>query len=400
MPKKRTRRFVKVLRSVSQWLPTLALLVISFFLIIETVSCLVTPYSYPTVNLKDIVNARSIRGDILDDYVIYSSVEFTDAPVNTKQRIQVNIDSLSEVEIEWTCEMYLVENATLHYNDYRFLSYELVSNLEVYFNGVRVEYNCTEYGGKKYYTVAGYNITDAGKISKLEMHFQIERTVLTSNLTRIPSLFNQNYAKLVHLPITNVPVHTGNLSDLSVLDINFDLPFRRILGGNSGWVDSFVPPEYEWEEYYVRPNVYCFPVFEYPIEQESIEERNTYTYKVRFSEHNIADRISLVIVPNCGIPAIFIIFLLSPCFVPLFVWIHEKRFMVKSKIKRNLLVVLEIYSALLALALAVLTFFGGELSWSLFSYVLEITNHPLLVLVLLYPALSILFYELRKARSW
>jgi len=200
--------------------------------------------------------------------------------------------------------------------------------------------------------------------------------------------------------MTNVPVHIGNTSGPSVLSVNLDLPFQRILTGQSGWVDAFFPPQHEWEKYLKETSpefkAYDLPRFEFPIEQECRVQGNTYTFEARFTENNIADRISLVTVPIYGIPAILSIFLLSPFFIPLLVHTQKKQLISQSSTLRNLLLLLEIYGTFLVLPAVVLTFLESEFNFSMFSYLLEIMNPIVLVCVFAYPAIFLLVFNRTK----
>lgn len=250
----------------------------------------------------------------------------------------------------------------------------------------------------KYYTLSGVNITDVGRITKIDIHFTIERNAINSKLTKTPILFTENYAKIIHIPITTVPVQLGSESDSNLVRVNLGLPFQRILIENSGWIDSFVPPEDEWEQYLVEQNNYKFPVFEYPIEQESKQEKNIYSFNAIFSENNIAHTITLVLVPNYSILAILVLFLLSPIIIPLLTWVNNKKIIEKPTFKKYLVVTFESYGLLSIMPLAT-SFFGGELNLSLLSYILEITDHLCLVFVLLSPAVFSLFCTLWRARN-
>lgn len=394
MPKKRNVSASKRMRSWSfvWWVILVVLYVLSIFLVGQIGISLSNPSNYPTNNLSDIVSFRSL----VNQSSVFSSVEFTQAPVNTKQRIDVNVDMLDEVNIAWVEEIYLTENVTLAYEDFRFFSFEGISNLQAIFNGMNVDYYVTEYKGRKYYAISGFNITGKYKVNKLEYNFQIERAVNKSKLTKIPWLFNENYANLIHLPINNIPVHIGNTSDLSILSVKLNVPFRKIQIEHSGWVDLFVPPKDEWDKYQKEPGLYEFPRFEYPIEQECTEKGNLYSFKTRFSENNIASRISLVIIPIVGIPIALSLFLLSPFYIPLYILLHKRKFSItKSTSLKSLLLAFEIYSGpLIGLLVIALPFFGGELNMSLLSYIGEIVNPLGLILLLIYPLMY--FFVLGK----
>jgi hypothetical protein len=209
-------------------------------------------------------------------------------------------------------------------------------------------------------------------------------------LTRKSWLFNENYAKIVHLPVASVPVHVGNASDLSVLQVKANLPFQRILLESSGWVDLFFPPRNEWEKYVTETSSVNLPMFEYPIAQESMKERDTYSFKAYFSENNIASRISLVILPDYGITLFLLSFYLSPIYLPIYFYIQKKKVFGKSTLSK-FLAVFAIYSVpLLGLLCFVLALFGYQMTLTLFSFIIEVTNPLVLALTLSYPALFFL----------
>lgn len=371
---------------------------VSFFLVIQTIFCLITPFCYPTSNLTDIVPIRTISPYDYDGSKLFSSVEFVNLPINSKQRIEVNLNSLSEITVDWTLEMYLLENITMNYETFRFVEYELVNNLELYYNGIRLEYGYVEQDGEKLYTLPPLEVVGDGRINQLEIHFDIDRTDGDTRLINTPLIFNENYATRLFVPMTVVPVQLGNFSDSNLLRVNFGVPFRRIIIEGSGWVDTYIPPESEWEKYWVTEKVYNFSAFEYPITQEYKQESNVYTFKTIFSEKNIARSIAIVIVPNYSIPAILVLFLLSPIFILLLTWINEKKIMDKPTVKKYLVVAFETYATLSGMSF-VTSFFGGELNLSLLLCILEITNPLSLVFVVCSPAVFGLLYTLWRTRN-
>jgi len=404
-------------RSKLKWkIGVYSLVVLSIVLIIETVYCLVSPSNYPTDNLKGIVTVRSVGKDpniIIENYTEpFSSVTFVEAPTNTKQEMRVNLNSLSEADIDWAAEIYITENVTVHFTDFRFLAFEEVSNLEVFVNGQKAKYNCSMYEGKKYYFISGFDITRKDEITKIEIHFKIEQSAGKDQLTRIPWLFNENYARVIHIPIANIPVQRGSKCDVSRLRINLGLPFQRILIEHSGWIDVFYPPKDEWGKYLADPKsgLYLMQMFEYPIEQEHSQEGNSYVFKVTFSEDNLASDISLVIVPDLTIPLTLILFLCSPLYISLTAWakkeVRNKSTKVRMKAKSRLsnirkklslvFLVIELYAG--PLLGGVLSFvFGKEISLSMFSYLAEITNPLVLLVVIMYPAIFFVFHwQMRK----
>jgi hypothetical protein len=377
----------------------LIIVFISAIILIDIASTLIEPLSFPTDNIADIISYRSIVSKDTGDHRLFSSVGFTEAPINSKQTIKAKLESLTEVNVDWTLEMYLVEkNVVFVYDTYKFLRYDQVINLEVSYNDIPVEYGITELDGEKYYTLYDLNITEVGRITQIGIHFTIERNAINSKLNRIPILFNENYAKIIRLPMTVVPVQLGHESDSNLLRVDLGLPFRRILLENSGWIDSFVPPKDEWGQYLVEPNNYRFPVFDYPIEQEFKQEENTYVFNTIFSENNIAYSASLVLVPDYSILITLVIFLLSPIFIPFLTWFTEKKIIDEPPFKRYLAVMLESYG-LLSIAPFLISFFGGEFNLSLLFYILAITNPLSLAFVVCSPAVFGLFYNLWKERN-
>ena len=101
MPRRKSKTSIrkaltKFLRKIITWrIAVFALCALSIILIVNILYCIVTPCTYPTNNLKDIVRIRSLE----NQPPIFSSVTFVDVPVNTKQRIVVNLNSLIEIEV-------------------------------------------------------------------------------------------------------------------------------------------------------------------------------------------------------------------------------------------------------------------------------------------------------------
>ena len=372
---------------------------ISIFLVLQTMFCLFYPSEYPTQNLADIVTYRSVVNEVTNDYRLFSSVGFTEAPINSKQRFEVVLDSLNEIEVNWNLGMYLNEkNVVVNYDVYKFLNYTVVNNLDVSYNGIPSDYGVIEEDGMKYYTLSNVKVTDEGEVTQIEINFEIERNVIASKLTKTPILFNENYARIIHIPMTTVPVQLGSESDSNLLKVNLEVPFQRILKENSGWIDSFVPPEDEWEKYLVEQNNYRFPVFEYPIEQEYQQEKNVYTFNAFFSENNIAHTMTLILIPDYSVLAILGLFLALPLFCPILMIANELKWKNKSTFKKYLLVTFEVYG-LLTFSSVITVFFGGELNLSFFIYILEIINPFFLFFVVCSPAFFCLFYTYWKARN-
>ena len=388
------------------------LYVVSLILIVQTVYSLINPSNYPTSNLENIENLRSMEDPpslppSLES-ASFSSVQFLECPINAKQRFEVDLDILKEVVIKWVCEVRLTGNecAGAEWVETRFLSYEEVNDLEVFVDGQSTNYYCTEYEGKKYYTIPGFNLTEENEIKRFEIYFKIERTAFIYDFAKIPWVFNENYVKFINFPIPVIPVQVHGISDVSAFKIKLGLPFRELLIKQSGWMDAFIPPRSEW--ILVNPDYgpYKIHLFEYPIEQEREKEGNTYFFKTYFSEENIANLIQIVIVPNWKIPALILLFISSPFYIPLFVLIKKKiknrsnnqePFTKKQgmahRILKIILIPLQLYLGPLTFLLAFLT---REANVEMFIYMMEIARWGLLglVLIFLYPIFfSLIFYK-------
>jgi hypothetical protein len=409
------RALSKVWRIVFTW-KTLVLVTytISFVLISQTLYSLLLPRDYPTSNLENIENFRSMEEPpSLPPEVmraaLHCSVQFLDCPINSKQRFDVNLDILKEVTIKWVCEVRLTGSGRAEWVETRFLTFEKVNDLEVFLNGQSVNCNCVEYEGVLYYNIPGFNLTEENEIKRLEIQFKVERETFTYDLAKTPWLFNENYSKFINFPIINIPVQVQNRSDLSTFRIKLGLPFRELLIDQSGWMDAFVNPRSEWILTNREYGTYEFHFFEYPIEQEREKEANTYFFKTYFSENNIANLVQMVMVPTWKIPALLVLFVSSPFYIPPFVWVKSKvkdmsgnrqhsskeRDMI-YRISKIIIMPLQLYIGPLAFVLA---FLIEKANLELFVYLMEIMRWGLLglLLVTLYPVFfSLIFYKWKK----
>lgn len=374
-----------------------------------------SPFNYPTNNLKDITTFRSMEDpppwpEELSGGSLFSSVQFLECPINAKQRHEVELEILSEVEIEWVVEVRLAEDCRAEWVETRFLRYENVSDLEVFLDGNSLNYYCSEYEGKKYYTIPGFNLTQKGEVKKFEIRFKIERFAFPTPFVRTPLLFNENYAVFINFPLAVIPVQVGNMSDANMFKIKLDLPFRKISMKQSGWMDAFVPPRSEWILVNPDYNTYEYMMFEYPIEQECRNEGNTYFFTTYFSEDNIANLIKVILVPDWRIPGLLLVFLGSPFYIPFFVWVRKKtekkpndqEFRSKDgvawKILGMLRILLKLYIGPLAFVAGLII--GGAMNPEMLFYMMKITRWGVLGLVLtfIYPVICSLFFYKWKGK--
>lgn len=406
---RRSRRKGKcsaILKSKSK-IAFLALLVFSSILIAETAYSLLVPFNYPTKNLEDKIRLRSMedRPPIPPEIegALFSSVLFLDSPINTKQRFEVDLNLLSEVEIDWICEVRLTEDATAHWVNTTFLKYEEVNNIEASLDGQDLSLYIWEYEGVKYYMIPGLNLTERDEVKKYEIRFEIERTLYNTPFVRKPWLFNDNYAKFINFPIGEIPIETGKTSDLSTYKVVFNLPFWTISIRQSGWVDAFVPPKSEWILVNPQYGTYEYMMFEYPIEQEYKKEGNTYFFKTNFSKDNIANTVKIILVPEWQIPIMLLIFLASPFYIPIYAFLEKKKKLESKelntrskpyKIAKSLLSLLKLYLGPVFFILSYLLT-GGKINIQMISYMGEIVslNFLGLISIFTYPILAYLIFS-------
>lgn len=386
-----------------------SLYIASIALIIDTLYSLASPFDYPTSNLQEIVKVRSYTQ--LDSV---SCVKLVEEPMNFRQRYEVNIDMLSEIEARVNQEIYMSESSppiSPIFPYLQFLEVEKVHNFEAFLDGEKLDYRISEVEGVRFYNISGFNVTEADKIYKLQVLATVARTPVPALHVRIPRIFNENYAIHLGIPILGeVPLHINDTSDLSTLKVDFGVPYRRVVMEMSGWLDHFFPPEDEWRARIVEENGQLSLLdFRFPLVQDFEQEGNIYLFSINFSENNNGTGIALCIVPDYQIPALFLLFLFSPFYIPLFELMRKKSKQPKhkgharldrkkshSKTKsllynagQILFSTFELYSGPILGLLAIIL--GTGISFELISYIAEIGN-PILLLVLIYPALFRFFF--------
>jgi hypothetical protein len=370
---------------------------ISIVLILQTSYCLLDSSDFPTADLRDKIPVRSIPelAALASAAMNFSSANFVNAPINTKQTYEINVISLTDAECQSTLEVYLTENAAVELANSTFLGFEDVTDLKALLNGQPLGSSVFERNGKEYYVLAGFNLTQKDEIETLRLSFRITREPFPANNTRIPWLFNENYAKFVSFPIPSIPVETNKESNIDTLRVVFSAPFRTILINQSGWGDAFVPPRYEWV---LRNQKYYTTMFEYPISQNATEEANTYTFTTYFSQDNIANKVMIVVVPKSEIPILLLLLLASPFYVTLLEPFMKKVRMHKTKynrVKDTVSNIFQVYS--FPLITFIVALLGENLNLTMLAFLLEIINPLVLSFVLMYPLLyAIPFFYFRK----
>lgn len=381
----------------------------SIALIIDTLYSLASPFDYPTSNLQDIVKVRSYT----QRYDSVSCVRLVEAPMNFRQRYEVNIDMLGEIEFRFNQETYMGESLSpispiVPY--LQFLEVEKVHNFEAFLDGEKLDYHISEVEGVRFYKISGFNVTEVDKIYKLQILATVARTPVPALSVRTPRIFNENYAIHLGIPMVGyVPLHIDDTSDLSTLKVDFGVPYRRIVMEMSGWLDHFFPPEDEWETLEENGRVVALD-FRFPLVQDFEQEGNIYLFSINFSENNNGTGIALYIVPDYQIPALFLLFLFSPFYIPLFEVMRKKSKQPKRKgrarldrkkshsrtksLRHNIGQILfstfELYSGPILGLLAII--FRTGISFALILYIAEITNPVLSLVIIFYPALFRFFF--------
>jgi hypothetical protein len=389
------------------------LFIVSLLLIGNIIFCLAYPMNYPIKNLEDRVPLRSYKGLVLPEnqrIFLISSVQFVDAPMNTKLLDEVHLNSLEEADFHSSFEYRLTENATVTLSEALFLGYEEVSDLQASLDGVNVNCKVAEYEGNKYYVVPELNLTAINEVRNFVTSFRYKIVAKPNRSVRIPLLFNENYAQYVNMPLSLIQVQKNTTSDICTFRVRFDLPFRRILVEDSGWKDAFVPPQSEWV---LNPDnrTYRFDVFEYPIAQERIVNDNTYSFETYFSEKDLANTPSVTLFLDWKIPVLLALFLASPFYIYIFSRLTLSKLPKRRKsnepneqksqskwpaIRSFLWIVVKLYSIPLGAAVYIDV---SSATWLLIlPYAYEVINPIFLFLVFSYPALFSISYYLWKGK--
>lgn len=386
--------------------PFAILCVISAVILYDLADCLIHPSKYPIEDLNDKIPVSDASEFISSENKTYLEkiVDFKDIPMNTKFTYEIQLSSLSEVNIKSRAEMYITEeNVILTIRDTPSIdsvAYQDMSEIEVSLDGIKQILTVAEIGDEKFYVIPSYNLTRKNEIRTLQFDFRYNYPPEPNPLVKIPILFNDKYVQAVGAPSCKIGVEKNTTSDKCELRVQFDIPFRRILEEQSGWSDYFVSKDI------LSPDQSgFFDAFQYPIEQkiEKVND-NTYSFSTYFSEENNASGVILTLVPDWEIPTLIVLLLLSPLFVCLLGFLTKDNKQEKSsnenansKIQKlkDLSPILKAYS----IPLAIGVYFGisAIVFLPMLWYLTEIMNPIVLIFVIFYPALvSIAYYVWKK----
>jgi len=373
------------------------LFLISLVLIAQTTYCLLVPANYPTAHLNEVENVRSMENPptlppAINESTLFTSVQFLDCPITTRQLAEVSLKDLNDVKVGWYFDLRLTGNGTAQWVDTRFLPKTDVNNLQVTVDGQNINYYITDIEGQKCYTIPGFNLTEVNQVKRFEVHFSFVRYAFQYSFAKIPWIFNGNYVEFVNFPVMNVPLEVNSTSDENTFQITFDLPFREVLTNQSGWVDGFVPPRNEWP--WVNSTYgYRIYFFECPIVQKREVYGNTYSFTTYFSGKNIANLIQMVIIPSWSIPAFLLLFLAAPFYISILELVRNRlegqsengEDSKEITLGKTIKLLLQLYGG--PLAFVIYFILGGKISIPLFSYLVDIVvwNYVGLALILLYP---------------
>jgi hypothetical protein len=153
--------------------------------------------------------------------------------------------------------------------------------------------------------------------------FRYQTVTNSSDIARIPWLFNGKYMQYINFPLPIIEVQKNTTSDICEFRIRFSLPFRRVLLQESGWRDAFVPLE-SIELTDPEKQLYTLRCFEYPITQNCTIVGDECSFRTSFSEQNAANTPSLAFVPDFQVPILLTLLLGSPFYISVFVWVEER----------------------------------------------------------------------------
>lgn len=289
------------------------------------VFCLANPIDYPARDLAEIIPLRSIAVELPEHQMIFlmSSIHFGDAPVNTKLTYEVQQNSLDEASFSIKSEYYLTSAATVLMSNVTCFEFEETQDFEASLDGDVLQCNVTEIGGVKYYVIPELTLTKMNELRVFLVSFRYRTVTNSSNLARIPWLFNEKYMQYINYPLPIIEAQENTTADICEFRIHFDLPLRRVLLQQSGWMDAFVPPE-SIELTDPEKQLFNLRCFEYPITQNCTTIDNGYSFKTYFSKQNVANTPSLALIPDLQVPLLVMFFLSSPFYISITVWIKER----------------------------------------------------------------------------
>lgn len=380
-------------------------LIISLILILNIMVCLISPSNVSQYDLDNRIPLRSLPyppSSTVDS--MKTIVLISDAPVTTKQTYIVRVDSLKEAEFYLKEDFRLTRKATAIIKSLPVIEYEKINDYSATLDGDKLTLKVVEINGTKYYAMPDFNLTNTDEVRTLEVSYTADYFPnACSNLVKIPWVFNDNYAQMSNIGSATVPVEKGSTSDTCKLRIDFNLPYRKLLVVESGWLDTFVNPK-SGLTYFDQNQSYNAQYFYYSIDQNTTKDGDSYTFQTVFSEQNQSHPPAMAVIPDFfGVPLLFFAFLFSPFLVMLGWWLDGKRSKGSSESQSKT----EGFLARLCKALkfpytlptTVATVIGITTlpNFLVFlSFIYEITNPAVLIIIIVFPAIFYGIYAHNK----
>lgn len=321
MPKPQIKGHSKVKEKpnrLKKWVPTFVLFLISGLLLANTAYYYLNAENFP-VGESDLTRTRYDPTNVHIRPSLYSIVGFLPCSVESYIDCEIDLKSMEEVGVKWTQVCHLTDNATtLQLTSITLFPIDYVHDLTLTLNDIQATFflsNVTGLG--QCYTANGFNLTDTGQIETVVTTFNVERAASNNKFVNVPWVFNENYAQFIKFPAINICVEENKTSEESTFKIDYELPFRQLVTGMSGWVDEFDLPFTCWNFYRINSTsvAYSEIFIEYPINQTVDSNGNTYHFKTNFSEQNMADSYMITIIPNSEVILFVIPFMISPFYI-------------------------------------------------------------------------------------
>jgi hypothetical protein len=396
MPKSFARTNSKIKEKPSlwkKWVPAFVLFSISIVLFSQTLYCYFNAQNFP-VGASDLTRTRYDPTLSSNPPEIFSVVGFLACPVESGISCEITLTSLEEVGVKLTDVSYLTDNGTvLDVTRINMFPIDKMTYPTVTLNGQPLTPFLSNATGLQCYTVNGYNLTDTTQVETVVVSFNVKRAISNNKFVKIPWVFDENYPQFVKFPATNTPLDKNKTSDESTFKIDFELPFRQLVTGMSGWVDEFDLPYSYWV--FVNSTSYYETMVEYPINQTVYSSGNTYYFNANFSEQNAADSYMITIIPNLGAISFLFPFMLSPVYILIVEYGRNRYAKGKPKNSNAIISIKDFFRVTYLFIIGIVVYLAGSFGQllSLLSYLTGIMS-PVGFFVLFYPVIS--FVVLRK----
>jgi hypothetical protein len=377
-------------------------LIISLVLIGDIIFCTISPSNYSSYDLDYRLPLRTLVKPTPAIDLFRTTVILTDAPISTKMTCTIHVNSPSKAEYNIKDEYRLTRNAIVDLKVIPVMEYEKFNEYSASLDGNSLTLNIVEVNGTKYYGMSDFNLTNTNEVRTIVVSYTAEYYPVSGGAVKIPWVFTDKYTQTSGFWLPTIPVEKGSTSDVCKLQIDYSMPYTKVLIEQSGWLDSFANAKSGWT-YYGQNQTINAQSFEYPIEQNVTKDGNSYIFLTVFSEQNQSNQPTLTVVPDFfGAPLLMVSFLASPFLIIIAESLDEKRSKESSKGQSNtksLLSLLYKTFKSYALPLAVASFIGISTypnAIILLTLIYEITNPIVLSIVILFPAIFYIIYAFVK----